>query len=176
MDARGRFFAFEQFGVRPDIVTLAKALANGLPIGATIANERAAIGFAPGDHGSTFGGSPIPCAAAMAHLRVRDELDLDARVRERSAQLFEALRALARLRSDVFEAPRGMGLLIGLPVVAPQEASALASAALANGLLVGTAGGNTLRFAPPLIISEADVRRAVSLLRAVLPDPSPGSG
>ena len=69
-----------------------------------------------------------------------------------------------------------MGLLIGLPVDAPHEASALASAALANGLLVGTAGGNTLRFAPPLIISEADVRRAVSLLRAVLPDPSPGSG
>ena len=77
-------------------MTLAKALANGLPIGAMLANERAAIGFAPGDHGSTFGGSPIPCAAALAHLRVRDELDLDARVRERSAQLFEALRALAR--------------------------------------------------------------------------------
>ena len=172
----GSFFAFEQFGVRPDIVTLAKALANGLPIGATIANERAAIGFAPGDHGSTFGGSPIPCAAAMAHLRVRDQLDLDARVRERSAQLFEELRALTRLRPDVFGAPRGMGLLIGLPVVAPHEASAVASAARANGLLVGTAGGNTLRFAPPLIISEADVTRAVSLLRDALPRPSTGSG
>ena len=117
MGRHGALFAFEQFGVRPDVVTMAKALANGLPIGAMLANERAASGFAPGDHGSTFGGSPVPCAAALAHLRVRDELDLDARVRERSAQLFEALRALARLRSDVFGAPRGMGLLVGLPVV-----------------------------------------------------------
>lgn len=165
----GSFFAFEQFGVRPDIVTLAKALANGLPIGAAIANERAAIGFAPGDHGSTFGGSPIPCAAALTHLRLRDELDLDAHVRERSAQLFAELRALARAHPGVFGAPRGMGLLVGLPVVAPHEASALAGAARANGLLLGTAGGNTLRFAPPLIISEAEIVRAVALLQASVP-------
>lgn len=166
----GSFFAFEQFGVRPDVVTIAKALANGLPIGATIANERAAIGFAPGDHGSTFGGSPIPCAAALAHLRVRDELNLDNCVRERSAQLVGALERLARRRPDVFGAPRGLGLLIGLPVVAPHEASALAGAARANGVLIGTAGGNTLRFAPPLIISEAEVLRGVEVLRRVADD------
>jgi acetylornithine/succinyldiaminopimelate/putrescine aminotransferase len=164
MGRTGSLFAFEQFGVRPDVVTLAKALANGLPIGAMLANERAAGGFAPGDHGSTFGGSPVPCAAALAHLRVRDELDLDARVRERSAQLFEGLSDLARSRPEVLGEPRGMGLLIGLTVQTPYEAGAIVAAARECGLLIGSAGGNSVRFAPPLIISEEEVSRAVSLL------------
>ncbi|HXO17678.1 MAG TPA: aminotransferase class III-fold pyridoxal phosphate-dependent enzyme, partial [Candidatus Dormibacteraeota bacterium] len=77
MGRTGSLFAYEQFGVKPDAVTLAKALANGLPIGVLLANTRAAAGFQPGDHGSTFGGSPIPCAAALEHLRIRDKLDLD---------------------------------------------------------------------------------------------------
>ncbi|MFY9718041.1 MAG: aspartate aminotransferase family protein [Candidatus Cybelea sp.] len=160
----GAFFAFEQFGVRPDGVTIAKALANGLPIGVLLANERAASGFAPGDHGSTFGGSPIPCAAALAHLRVRDELDLDARVRERSQQLFEALTELAASYPEVLGTPRGMGLLAGLPVHAPYEAPAVVARAREEGLLIGSAGGNTLRFAPPLIISQRELARAISLL------------
>jgi predicted acetylornithine/succinylornithine family transaminase len=168
MGRTGSLFAFEQFGVRPDVVTLAKALANGLPIGAMLANERAGGGFAPGDHGSTFGGSPVPCAAAVAHLRVRDELELDARVRERSAQLFAALRRLASERAEVLGEPRGMGLLIGIPVNPPHEASALVSAARECGLLVGAAGGNTLRMAPPLIVTEEEVERAVSLLGSVI--------
>jgi predicted acetylornithine/succinylornithine family transaminase len=168
MGRTGSLFAFEQFGVRPDVVTLAKALANGLPIGAMLANERAAGGFAPGDHGSTFGGSPVPCAAALAHLRVRDELDLDARVRERSAQLFEGLCDLARSRPEILGEPRGMGLLIGLTVQAPYEAGAVVAAARECGLLIGSAGGNSVRFAPPLIISEEEVSRAVSLLREAL--------
>lgn len=168
MGRTGSLFAFEQFGVRPDAVTLAKALANGLPIGALLANERAAGGFAPGDHGSTFGGSPIPCAAALAHLRVRDALDLDAHVRIRSAQLFDALARLAAARPRVLGAPRGLGLLIGVPVIEPNEAQAIAAAARDHGLLIGTAAGNTLRFAPPLIISEDEIERAVSLLQAAI--------
>jgi acetylornithine/N-succinyldiaminopimelate aminotransferase len=168
MGRTGSLFAFEQFGVRPDAVTLAKALANGLPIGALLANERAADGFAPGDHGSTFGGSPIPCAAALAHLRVRDALDLDARVRARSAQLFEALARLAAAYPSVLGEPRGLGLLVGMPVVEPNEAQAIAAAARDRGLLIGTAAGNTLRFAPPLVISEDQIERAVSLLQAAV--------
>jgi predicted acetylornithine/succinylornithine family transaminase len=165
MGRTGSLFAFEQAGVRPDIVTLAKALANGLPIGAMLVNDRAAGGFAPGDHGSTFGGSPVPCAAALAHLRVRDELDLDSRVRERSAQLFAALSQLARSRPEILGEPRGRGLLIGLTVQAPHEAGEVVAAARECGLLIGSAGGNTVRLAPPLIISEDEVSRAVSLLR-----------
>ncbi|MGB8966769.1 MAG: aspartate aminotransferase family protein [Candidatus Cybelea sp.] len=164
MGRTGSLFAFQQFGVKPDAVTLAKALANGLPIGVLLANERAAGGFQPGDHGATFGGSPIPCAAALAHLRVRDELDLDAHVRIRSAQLFDALTQLAESHPAILGRPRGMGLLIGVPVLAPYEARALVGAARECGLLIGTAGGNTLRFAPPLIISEQEVAHAVSLL------------
>ncbi len=160
----GTLFAFERFGVRPDVVTFAKALANGLPIGVMLANERAAGAFRPGDHGSTFGGSPVPCAAALAHLRLRDELDLDARVRARSRQLFDALAQLARAKSKVLGSPRGMGLLIGVPVLAPYDAAAIVAQAREGGLLIGSAGGNTLRFAPPLIVSESEASRAVELL------------
>ena len=169
MGRTGRFFAFERFGIRPDVVTLAKALANGLPIGAMLCNERVRAGFEPGDHGSTFGGSPVPAAAALAHLRVRDELDLDACVEARSEQLFDGLRQIAALHPDVFGEPRGMGLLIGLPVKAPHEASALAASARENGLLIGTAGGNTLRFAPPLIVSADECSRALQTLEVSLP-------
>jgi acetylornithine/N-succinyldiaminopimelate aminotransferase len=169
MGRTGRLFAFERFGVRPDVATLAKALANGLPIGAMLCNERARAGFEPGDHGSTFGGSPVPAAAALAHLRVRDELDLDARVAERSAELFAALQRLAGARPDVLGEPRGMGLLIGVPVRPPYAASALVAAARENGLLLGTAGANTLRFAPPLIVSSEECSRAVKALQVSLP-------
>ncbi len=164
----GSFFAFERFGVRPDVVTLAKGLANGLPIGAVLANERAASGFRPGDHGSTFGGSPIPCAAALAHLRIRDELDLDRHVRARSDELFASLAQLAQSLPEIFELPRGMGLLLGLPVRAPYDAKVIVGQARGRGLLIGSAGGNTLRFAPPLIVSRRDVEHAVSLLAAAL--------
>jgi acetylornithine/N-succinyldiaminopimelate aminotransferase len=164
MGRTGSLFAFEQFGVRPDVVTMAKALANGLPIGAVLADERCAAGFAPGDHGSTFGGSPVPCAAALAHLRLRDELDLDAHVLRRSHRLLEALTQLAQRVPDVLETPRGLGLLIGLPVRAPHRATAIVAEARQCGLLIGSAGNNTLRFAPPLIVSSDDVERALSLL------------
>ncbi len=167
MGRTGSLFAFEQFQVRPDIVTIAKGLANGLPIGALLANERAASGFAPGDHGSTFGGSPIPCAAALAHLRVRDELDLDRQVRARSKQLFNALHELASRTPNVFGTPRGMGLLVGMPVQEPYEASAIVAAARERALLVGSAGSNTVRLAPPLIVSEDEICRAVAVLGSV---------
>lgn len=165
----GRFFAFERFGVRPDVVMLAKALANGLPIGAMLCNERARHGFEPGDHGSTFGGSPVPAAAALAHLRVRDELDLDTLVAERSEQLFNGLREIAAAHPGVLGEPRGMGLLVGLPIRPPYQAGELAAAARENGLLLGTAGGNTLRFAPPLIVSADECSEALHRFEVSLP-------
>jgi acetylornithine/N-succinyldiaminopimelate aminotransferase len=164
MGRSGSLFAFEQFGVRPDIVTMAKALANGLPIGAVLAGERCAAGFTPGDHGSTFGGSPVPCAAALAHLRLRDELDLDSHVLRRSHRLFEALTQLAQRVPDILDAPRGLGLLVGVPVRSPHQAAAIVAEARQCGLLIGSAGNNTLRFAPPLVVSSEDVERALSLL------------
>ncbi len=163
----GTFTAFERFGVKPDVLTMAKALANGLPIGAMLCTEAAADGLQPGDHGSTFGGSPIPCAAALAHLRVRDESDLNTHVLAREEQLFAGLRALAKKHPAIYSEPRGLGLLAALPVKAPLEAKALVAKARDSGVLFGTAGGNVIRIAPPLVITAAEIDRALAVLETI---------
>jgi predicted acetylornithine/succinylornithine family transaminase len=146
----GTFFAFEQSGVKPHLVTLAKALANGLPIGALLATGDA---FEPGDHASTFGGNPVVCAAACAVVEAVDE-ELLANVRGRSAQLAEALPV------------RGAGLLLAIET--PQPASDVVAACLDAGLLVTSAGPTTLRLSPPLIVSPDEVAEAISILQEVL--------
>jgi predicted acetylornithine/succinylornithine family transaminase len=164
MGRLGTLFAFEHFGVRPDVVTMAKALANGLPIGAVLIDLECSTALQPGDHGSTFGGSPIPCAAALAHLRVRDELALETNVRERSAQLFAGLDALAQNHPGVYATPRGIGLLAALPVCAPHDAKSLVAAARDRGVLFGTAGDNAVRIAPPLIVGKDQITQALTVL------------
>jgi len=161
----GPLFAFQVFGVQPDAVTLAKALANGLPIAAMLVRETFASGLRPGDHGSTFGGSPIPCAAALAHLRVRDEVNLEAHTRAVSVRLFAGLRDLAQQYPAVYGLPRGLGLLAGIPVNAPYDAASVVNFMRSRShVLVNKAGGNTIRFAPPLIITAAEVGRALQAL------------
>jgi len=166
----GTLFAFESVGVRPDVVTMAKALANGLPIGTVLIDASVASGLAPGDHGTTFGGSPVPCAAALAHLRVRDALALDANVLARGEELEAGLRAVASGFPRLFGVPRGRGLMRGLPVRAPYEAKTIAGLARdEERLLVATAGDNTLRFLPPLVISAEEIAEALRRLeRAAL--------
>ncbi|HLI95107.1 MAG TPA: aspartate aminotransferase family protein [Candidatus Baltobacteraceae bacterium] len=167
MGRTGPLFAFEHFGVQPDVVTLAKALANGLPIGAMLVREAYATGLQPGDHGSTFGGSPVPCAAALAHLRVRDESALEAHVATVSGRFLEGLRNLAQRYPGVYGEPRGMGLLIGVPVAPPHDASSIVDRAREfSGVLLNKAGGNTIRLAPPLVISPAQVDRVLETLDA----------
>jgi predicted acetylornithine/succinylornithine family transaminase len=163
----GTFCAYERFGVKPDVLTMAKALGNGLPIGAMLCTEAASSGLQPGDHGSTFGGSPVPCAAALAHLRVRDETDLEGHVLARESHLFAGLRALADAYPGVYAQPRGMGLLAALPVVAPHEAGAIVAEARARGVLFGTAGGNAVRIAPPLVVSNAQLDTALGVLAGI---------
>jgi predicted acetylornithine/succinylornithine family transaminase len=154
----GTFFAYEQLGVEPDLVTMAKALANGLPIGALLARGESA--FEPGDHASTFGGNPVACAAACAVLdEVTDELL--ANVTVRSEQLTAGLAALPGV-TEV----RGAGLLIGAET--ERAASDLVARCHKEGLVVLSAGPNTLRLAPPLVVTEADVDRALSILEGVL--------
>lgn len=170
----GPTFAFEHFGVRPDVVTLAKALANGLPIGAVLTTEAIAAAFQPGDHGSTFGGSPVPCAAALAHLHQRDVLGLQERTNAMHAYIMNALRELAADVPGVFGQPRGLGLLIGLPVNEPLKAADVVNAVRTDAMiLVNAAGGNTLRFAPPLIVETAQVDRLAQALRAFASAQSP---
>lgn len=165
MGRTGPLFAFQHSGVRPDVVTLAKALANGLPIGAMLVRETYAGGLRPGDHGSTFGGSPVPCAAALAHLRVRDEMDLESRVRRASDAFFGGLREVASRYPAVLGVPRGAGLLIGVPVHAPYDAADILAHARDHArVLLNKAGRNTIRLAPPLIVEPPEIER---LLRAL---------
>jgi acetylornithine/N-succinyldiaminopimelate aminotransferase len=164
----GTLFAFESFGVKPDVVTMAKALANGLPIGAMLVDERAADALQPGDHGSTFGGSPVPAAAALAHLRVRDELKLDAHVHRAGTYLRERLHAIATANPGVLYDVRGMGLLLGVSVREPATAAQIVDAMRERGVLIGSGAGNSLRFAPPLIVTAAHVDDAMETLSTVV--------
>jgi acetylornithine/N-succinyldiaminopimelate aminotransferase len=156
----GSFFAFEQVGVRPQLVTLAKGLANGLPIGCLLVADDAAGAFVPGDHGSTFGGNPVACAAALA---VCDAVsgELLAEVRSNGERLRAGLAGLPHV-VDV----RGPGLLVGAELdVAAQP---FVDAALDAGLVCLTSGPNVLRLAPPLVVDAADIDRALEILTEVL--------
>jgi len=159
----GSFFAFDAFDVQPDLVTLAKGLANGLPIGALLVADHATGAFAPGDHGSTFGGNPIACAAACAVVDVIDD-ELLTNVVQRGAELAEGLRSL----HDVLEV-RGRGLLLG--AVTAAAATDIVEACRERGLLVLSAGDDVVRLAPPLTIEADEVADALAILAAVLDVP-----
>ena len=156
----GSFFAWQQLGVKPDALALAKALANGLPIGALLVADESPTGFEPGDHGSTFGGNPVAAAAACSVVEMIDD-GLLAAVQARGAQLAAGLSALPGV-----VATRGRGLMLGADLDRP--AAPVAAAALAAGLVVGTAGEHTLRLTPPLTISADEVRHGLELLEEVL--------
>jgi len=160
MGRTGSFFAWEQLGAAPDALVLAKALANGLPIGALLVSDAAPEGFAPGDHGSTFGGNPVSCAAACAVVEAIDELLLLS-VRRHGARLAAGLAALP----GVVEV-RGRGLMLGAELDRP--AGPVVADCLAAGLLVGTAGDTVLRLTPPLTISGEEVELGLALLQEVL--------
>jgi acetylornithine aminotransferase len=156
----GTFFAFEQVGVRPQLLTLAKGLANGLPIGCLLVADDAAGAFVPGDHGSTFGGNPVACAAALAVCEAVSE-DLLRQVRANGDRLRTGLAGLPHV-IDV----RGPGLLVGAELDVP--AQPFVDAALDAGLVCLTSGANVLRLAPPLVVDAADIDRALEILTEVL--------
>jgi acetylornithine/N-succinyldiaminopimelate aminotransferase len=156
----GTFFAFEQLGVRPDLVTLAKGLANGLPIGCLLVADDAAGAFVPGDHGSTFGGNPVVCAAALAVCNAVGD-DLLASVRANGERLRAGLAALPH----VVEV-RGRGLLVGAELDIP--AQPVVDSALDARLVCLTSGANVLRLAPPLVVDGHDVDTALAILTEVL--------
>ncbi len=152
----GQTWAYQHHGLDPDIVTVAKALGGGLPIGACLAQPELAELMGPGSHGCTFGGNPISCAAAHAVLDVYEAQALD----QRAAKLGKALASeLGHHGLD----HRGLGLLVGLPVE-NGTAGGIVEAAQAEGLLVGQAGDGVVRLAPPLIVDEADLLDAVPVL------------
>ncbi|RZN48262.1 acetylornithine transaminase [archaeon] len=164
MGRTGKFFAHEHAGVRPDIVTLAKALGSGFPVGAMLSTNEVAKVFGPGDHGSTFGGNPMACAAALATLEVMDEEHLIDNAREMGDYLFMGLSRLQEgAGMGIIKEVRGKGLLIGVEL-ASNVAIKLKEEAQARGLLIGNIGKNVLRIAPPLIIDTSHVDEALDIL------------
>lgn len=161
----GTLFAYEQSGVVPDILTLAKPLGGGLPMGAVLLRHEAAAALAPGDHATTFGGGPLVAGVALDVFRTIAAPDFLASVREKGAWLERRLTALAGRRPRV-RAVRGRGLMWGLGLSEP--AAPFVKAARDAGLLVATAGPTTLRLVPPLVIATDDLERGVKILEEVL--------
>jgi predicted acetylornithine/succinylornithine family transaminase len=161
----GAFFAYQHSNVVPDIMTTAKALGNGFPIGAMLASDRVMRHFGPGTHGSTFGGNPLASAAAMATIEtVRDEKIVE-KTAKNGAFLLAGLKQLKQKFPEIIGEIRGLGLMVGIDLKIP--VGEVVSACLKQRLLVGSAGDNTLRLTPPLIIEEAEIETLLRILTEV---------
>lgn len=155
----GRWFAHEHFGIAPDVMCLAKAIAGGLPMGVCLATPEVAASFAPGDHASTFGGGPVPSAAALAVIDVIEKEELVERAARTGEALARGLGSIAPNGSEV----RGLGLLLGVALEAPL-ARRVAEEAFDRGVLVNDATPNVVRVAPPLVITDEEIERSLSVL------------
>ncbi|MEO5958931.1 MAG: aspartate aminotransferase family protein [Opitutaceae bacterium] len=162
----GKFYAYEHAGVRPDVVAMAKGLGGGMPIGAIWAGERAAELFQPGSHGTTFGGTPLACAAALAVLDVIEREQLLAHVTRVSAPWHEALGRLAREFSQHIAAVRGRGFLVGVQMTA--DPAPWLAALRERGLLAVSSGNNVIRLLPPLIATSDELAKSADIFRAAL--------
>ena len=156
----GRWFGFEHAGITPDVVTMAKALGNGVPIGACWARADVADAFEPGDHATTYGGQPLATAAARAVLEIMEAEDVPARAQAAGARLTRALEALPQVKEV-----RGLGLLLAAEV---EDARTAATEALHRGLVVNAVSPTALRFAPPLLVSDDEIDEAVATIAEVL--------
>jgi acetylornithine/N-succinyldiaminopimelate aminotransferase len=161
----GTLWAYQQDGVIPNVMTLAKALAGGPPIGALLTTEELAVRLGPGTHGSTFGGNPLVCAAALAAMQTINEKDLLDNCRVMGEYLTEKLVQLKDKYAFIKEV-RGRGLIIGMEL--DIEGGPLVVKAMERGLLMNCTVGNVLRFVPPLIVSEAEIDEAMTILDEVL--------
>ncbi len=161
----GRLFAHEHWGVEPDIMVLAKGLGGGLPIGAMLAKEAVAASFTPGTHAATFGGNPLVTAAALATLTTILDEDLVQHAAQMGGRLMHELQRIQRAHRTV-TAIRGEGLLVGMEL--DREVRPVLARCLEQGLLVSSAGETVIRFAPPLIVGQEEVKRAVDVLDTVL--------
>jgi acetylornithine/N-succinyldiaminopimelate aminotransferase len=159
----GRWFGFQHAGVVPDVVTMAKALGNGVPIGACWAKADVADAFEPGDHATTYGGQPLAAAAARAVVAELVRLDAPAAAAKAGERLMTALSGLPAV-ADV----RGLGLLVAAELVSGLDAKAVAAACLDAGLVVNAVTATALRLAPPLTVTDAEIDDAVSILAGVL--------
>jgi acetylornithine/N-succinyldiaminopimelate aminotransferase len=163
MGRTGKLFAHEWAGIVPDVMSAAKGIGGGFPLGAVLAKEHYAQALKPGTHGTTFGGNPLACAAGNAVLDVIMAPGFLEEVQRKGDKLRAELDRLAREFPQVYEDARGMGLLQGLKCVLPQ--GEVQAACVAEGLMAITAGENVLRLAPPLVVTDADLDEAMAMLR-----------
>jgi predicted acetylornithine/succinylornithine family transaminase len=166
MGRTGKFFAYEHFGITPDIMTIAKGLGGGVPIGAMLATDKVASAFQPGTHASTFGGNPLVCAAAIATIEtlLEDGFILDQCTRM-SEYFKERLVSLKEEFPSLIVEIRGLGLLIGMELT--RNCEPIVKACLEMGVLINCAAGNVLRFMPPLIVQKKDIDHLVDILDKV---------
>jgi len=163
MGRTGKLFAHEWAGITPDVMSVAKGIGGGFPLGAVLAKEQYAKALKPGTHGTTFGGNPLACAAGNAVLDVILAPGFLEDVERKGRKLRAALEALVREFPQVYEDARGMGLLQGLKCAIP--VGEVQAACVAEGLMAITAGDNVLRLAPPLVVTDADLDEAIGMLR-----------
>ena len=165
MGRTGEWFACNAYGVRPDIMTLAKALGCGVPVGAFVLNEKAAASsLVPGDHGTTYGGNPLACAAVAKVFELFDEMDLVSHVKKTAPYLEKKLDELVE-KYDFLTCRRGAGFMQGI-VVKDRPVGAIVKKALEMGLVILSAGSDVIRLVPPLVITEADIDEMIRLLEA----------
>lgn len=162
----GTFFAYDTYGIKPDIVTLAKGLAGGVPIGAVLCTDAVAAAFKPGDHGTTFGGNPLACAAAGVILDLVPQPEFLGHVREMGAYFKGQLEQLAKKYPSLVKDVRGQGLLLGMELTEP--GAGVVADCLSNGVIINCTMGHILRFVPPLIIEKSDVDTVIAALDAAL--------
>ena len=166
MGRSGNMFAWQHYGVKPDVMTVAKALGNGLPVGAFLACGKAASAMVPGDHGTTYGGNPLVTAGAKAVLDIFEERHIVDHVKEIGAYLSEKLDGIVE-KYDVVKERRGMGLIQGLEFTGP-VGPVVSNALLEQNLVLISAGANIIRFVPPLVIGKADVDEMAGRLEAAI--------
>ncbi|HTI84401.1 MAG TPA: aspartate aminotransferase family protein [Acetobacteraceae bacterium] len=163
MGRTGKLFAHEWAGIAPDVMSSAKGIGGGFPLGAVLAKERFAKALVPGTHGTTYGGNPLACSAGNAVLDIILAPGFLEGVDRKGRRLRAELDEIAREYPQVYENARGMGLLLGLKCVLP--VAEVQAACVAEGLMAITAGENVLRLAPPLVVTDADLDEAVTMLR-----------
>ncbi len=165
----GKFFAYENYGIKPDIVTLAKGLAGGVPIGAFVTTEKIAQALKPGDHGTTFGGNPLACAAANVVLDTVPNEKFLSHVREVGKYFKDKLIELQKKYPEQISEVRGEGLILGLQLDKPKKSGAeIVNECLERGAIINCTAGTVLRFIPPLIITNEQVDEVVAILDEVL--------
>jgi acetylornithine aminotransferase/acetylornithine/N-succinyldiaminopimelate aminotransferase len=162
----GKMFAYQYYGVEPNILTIAKSLGGGIPIGAFIAKDKITSSFKPGDHGTTFGGNPVACAAAIANIKVLQEEDLIGKCQKKGEYFKVKLEGLKEKYPEKIEEVRVLGLMVGIEL--KEEGQEIVKKCLEEGVLINCTAGNVLRFLPPLIVEEKEIDYLIEILDKIL--------